>query len=650
MTQIPLRTEICKTLQALFQVDSGHSLYMIISKPFSTGSNYTESRAMELDVWKNAIAAKRILDLDVYLMASKNTWVYGATYSQYTDDLAYNGDTPQYVSTTNGNVYKCLDNNGGDAAQKTSTTSPYGADTEDIRTPDGYVWKYIMTVTDDLFDFTTDDLIPIRTLAVDPKNTNKYPDARALQYDVQFNAVDGAVHTVFLTGTNTALFPATIANGKIARLDVDADATTIHVRNDDLVGNPIGYSLVMTSGNGSGLHRTITGYTSTESSKTYVIDSAFGVPMSVNDQFKVLPKTELIGDGSGAVLIPIMNNVTKAITRVLVNDRGSGYKYATARIVPPNETTGVDGTVGAAIVGTIPSLDPQIPPVGGHGSDPVMELRPDKIMVTAFLDREEDKFPSENDYSQFSLVLDPKIGGTGPNAGRIAGSEIQRFSLATIRTKPGDYTNGLGYEVGDLLLGKDSHSAGAIVDIRSLSDTVAYIDLSDVSGAYKESEEVVGITMGSSGVFSSSGKKASVIQFQEDRYLGTNTNNYRLTTTLGVHRPTGIAAADILLDATIVGASGSTGIAVYSDTTSAGTTANIYVTGITGGTWGTEYGYTFGEYITIGGGITASINTITTPGLQAGTGRILHGHTLENSITRHCEQSELIRLLIDFGV
>ena len=645
MTQIPFRTDICKTLQELFKVDSGHSLYLIISKPFSTGSNYIESRAMELDVWKNAIAAKRILDLDVYLMASKNTWVYGATYSQYTDDLAYNGDTPQYVSTTNGNVYKCLDNNGGDAAQKPSTTSPTGANTEDIRTPDGYVWKFIMSVTKDLDDFTTEDLIPIRTLAVDPKNTNKYPDGRALQYAVQFNAVDGAVHTVFLTGTNTALFPATIANGEITRFDVEAEATTIHVRNDDLIGNPTGYSLVMTSGNGSGLHRTINEYTSTQSSKTYVVDTAFGVPMLQGDQFKVLPKTELIGDGSGAVLIPIMNNVTKTITRVLVNDRGSGYKYATARIVPPNETSG-----GAAIVGTIPSLDPQIPPVGGHGSDPVMEIRPDKIMVTAFLDRQEDKFPSENDYSQFSLVMDPKIGGTGPNAGRIAGSEIQRFSQVTIRTKPGFYTNQLGYVVGDLLLGKDSHSAGAIVDWRSASDTVAYIDLSDVSGAYKESEEVVGITMGSSGVYSSAGKMASVLQFQEDRYLGTNTNNYQLTTTLGVWNPEGIAAADILIDATIVGASGSTGIAVYSDTTSAGTTANIYVTGITGGTWGTEYGYTFGEYITIGGGITASINTITTPGLQAGTGKILHGHTLENSITRHCEQSEIIRLLIDFGV
>ncbi len=645
MTQIPFRTDICKTLQELFKVDSGHSLYLIISKPFSTGSNYIESRAMELDVWKNAIAAKRILDLDVYLMASKNTWVYGATYSQYTDDLAYNGDTPQYVSTTNGNVYKCLDNNGGDAAQKPSTTSPTGANTEDIRTPDGYVWKFIMSITKDLDDFTTEDLIPIRTLAVDPKNTNKYPDGRALQYAVQFNAVDGAVHTVFLTGTNTALFPATIANGEITRFDVEDEATTIHVRDEDMFGNPTGYSLVMTSGNGSGLHRTINEYTSTDSSKTYVVDTAFGVPMLQGDQFKVLPKTELIGDGSGAVLIPIMNNVTKTITRVLVNDRGSGYKYATARIVPPNETSG-----GAAIVGTIPSLDPQIPPVGGHGSDPVMEIRPDKIMVTALLDRQEDKFPSENDYSQFSLVMDPKIGGTGPNAGRIAGSEIQRFSQVTVRTKPGYYTNQLGYDVGDLLLGKDSHSAGQIVDWRSASPTVAYIDLSDVSGAYKESEEVVGITMGSSGVYSSAGKMASVLQFQEDRYLGTNTNNYQLTTTLGVWNPEGIAAADILIDATIVGASGSTGIAVYSDTTSAGTTANIYVTGITGGTWGTEYGYTFGEYITIGGGITASINTITTPGLQAGTGKILHGHTLENSITRHCEQSEIIRLLIDFGV
>lgn len=640
-TQIPFRTEICKTLQEMFQVDSGHSLYLMVSKPHDSSSGYVESRSQELDVWKNAIAAKRLLDLDVHLMANKNSWVYDTIYTKYTDGLTYDGEDLHYVSTTNGNVYKCLDNNGGEK----STAAPYGADTEDIRTADGYEWKYIMTVTDDLFDYTTDDLIPVRTLNVDPKNTNKFPDSRALQYDVQFNAVDGAVHTVFLTGTNTAVFPAVIKTGMIDRGVIDADNNIISVRNDDIgTNNPTGYSLVMTSGDATGLQRTIVGYDTTLSAKTYTVDSAFGVTMSQGDQFDVLPKTELLGDGSGAVLVPIMNSDNE-VSRVVVNDRGSGYKYATARIVSPDETSG-----GPTPSGAIPGLDPQISPDGGHGSDPVMELRPDKIMVTAFLDRLEDKFPRENDYSQFSLILDPKIGGTGPNSGNVAGSEIQRFSLVTITTQEGDYTNGLGYEVGDILLGKTSHSGGVIVDFRSLSDTVAYVDLEDVSGSYKESEEVVGITMGGSGVFSSAGKKTTIMQFQEDRYLGTNTNNYRLTTTLGVHRPTGIAAADIALDATIVGASGSTGVAVYSETTSAGTTANIYVTGITGGTWGDEYGYTFGEYITIGGGITASINTIDTPGLQAGTGRILHCEDLSGSITRHCEQSELIRLLIDFGV
>jgi hypothetical protein len=613
----------------------------MVSKPFDSATGYAESRTQELDVWKNAIAAKRILDLDVHLMAKKNTWVYDTIYTNYTDGMTYDGEDLHYASTTNGNVYKCLDNNNG----AKSTVAPYGADTEDIRTSDGYVWKYIMTVTDDLFDYTTDELIPIRTLNIDPKNANKYPDARALQYDVQFNAVDGAIHAVFLGGTNTAPFPARIAGGQIDRRDVNADDTIIRVRNDDLgTENPIGYSLVMTSGAGAGLQRTITDYDTTISAKTYSVDPPFGVTMSQGDKFSVLPKTEVHGDGSGAVLIPWMTSDNE-IRRVVVNNRGSGYKYATARIVPPNETSG-----GDSVDGSIPTLDPQISPNGGHGSDPVMEIRPDKIMITAFLDREEDKFPKENDYSQFSLVLDPEIGGTGPNAGKIAGSEIQRFSLVTISTKPGEYTNGLGYEVGDILLGKDSHSGGVIVDFRSLSDTVAYVDLEDVSGSYKDSEEVVGITMGGSGVFSSAGKKTTIMQFQEDRYLGTNTNNYRLTTVLGVSRPTGIAATDIANDSIIAGASGSTGVAVYSDTTSAGTTANIYVTGITGGTWGDEYGYTFGEYITIGGGITASINTIDTPGLRAGTGRLLHCEDLSGSITRHCEQSELIRLLIDFGV
>jgi len=635
-TQSTFRTTVCRSVRDMFRVTSGHSLYLLISRPFDNSPEYSETRSDELDIWKNAIAAKRLIDIEVFLIAPKNLWKPDVVYAQYEDSKSTGSTSGVY--TTNGNIYKCIYNNGG----VNSLVAPQGADCiKDITTSDGYVWKYIMTVTDDLFDYITDEYIPIRSLEVDRSNANKYGgDPRSLQYDVQFNAIDGAIHSVLLGGTNTAVFSATRTNSEV-RSSINEDSTRIHVKdaNGPTDGDdPTGYSLTMMSGSASGMTRTIIGYDGETGHKYYDIDSSFGIPLSVSDSLSVLPKTEIYGDGSGAVLVPEMSD-DNTVNRIKVMDKGSGYKYASANIVP----VGVDPD-------TVPTLDPQMSPSGGHGSDPEGEIGPNRLLITSFLRRDEKEFPVTNDYSHFSLVLDPRIGGTGPNNGKIAGSEVSKFTTATIRTKPDEFVANLGYEEGDILIGKESHTGGVISSIRSVSETVANISLKDVSGFYKESEDVIGITMGSSGVFSSAGKNASVMQFQEDRYLGTNTNNYRLTTILGVSRPTGLYANDIPNDVTITGASGSDCVAVYADTTSAGTTANIYVTGITGGTAGNEFGYTYGEMITFSGGITASINTIDPPGLQAGTGIILHGQGITHeSITRNYEQSELIRFLLDFG-
>ena len=177
------------------------------------------------------------------------------------------------------------------------------------------------------------------------------------------------------------------------------------------------------------------------------------------------------------------------------------------------------------------------------------------------------------------------------------------------------------------------------------------MDLTKVSGSFEPSEIILAMTGDwvSGNALSSANKAKSTFNFQEDRYLGTNTNNYSLMTILGVSRVSGIMPSDVSLDDYVNGASGSTGIVVFSDTTSAGTTANLYITGITNGTSGTEYGYTIGEMVTIGGagGITASINTIDPPGLVPGTGTIVHSEYTE-PITRHPEQTEMLRVIIDF--
>ena len=344
----------------------------------------------------------------------------------------------------------------------------------------------------------------------------------------------------------------------------------------------------------------------------------------------------------------VFNDVNNIIGTSMIQ-RGSGYRYASA-------------IVDTVPTGIKPTLDVEISPDGGHGSNPIREIRPSKIMISGIIERDltvvsadvaqkPTLFPVENGYSQWSLLMDPIIGGTGSHAGKIAGADVDRFSLMTVATIDSASVSSLNYEIGDFVLGTESHAGGVVTDFREYSNTVAYVDLKSVSGSFKPSEIVVAMTgdFAGSGALSSANKGKSTFQFQEDRYLGTNTNNYSLMTTLKIVMGGSdtISPPQVSLDDIIHGASGSTGTLVFSDTTSAGTTANLYVTGITGSTWGEEHGYTIGEIVTIGGGVTASINTIDAPGLVPGTGIILHSEYTE-MITRHPEQTEMLRVVLDF--
>jgi len=656
----PMKTVVCNTIRDLFKVDSGHSLYLVLSHPTPgpTG-NYDASRYSDIETWKHGIVAKRILDLNVHLMAAKNEWKYETVYVKYTDSMSSIGDAidttnpsvsnGHYVTTPNGNVYICIDNNNG----ALSTVTPTGAGVNDIKTSDGYVWKYIMTVTDDLFDYTTDELIPIRSLEVDTQNANRFSDARSLQYEVQYNAVDGAIHHISRSTTPTDQgFSATTTNGTV-RIGSGPDATTVKVSDDAInTNNPTGYEVRFTSGNAIGIGRGITAYDNTNGTKSLTVESAFGVTLDAEDTLDVLPLISVYGDGTGADAVSIMGgDAGTDVVGVSMIQRGSGYQYAYATI----DTSVVGG-------GTKPLLDVEISPNGGHGSDPLMAIRPSKIMISGIIERDLTivpadiaqkplLFPVENGYSQWSLLMDPIIGGTGPFGGKIAGSDVDRYSLMTVSTVDSASVSSLNYDVGDFVMGTESHAGGVVTDFREFSSTVAYVDLKSVSGSFKSSEIVVAMTgdFAGNGALSSTNKGKSIFQFQEDRYLGTNTNNYSLMTTLGVVMggTNTISPSQVSLDDIIHGASGSTGILVFSDTTSAGTTANLYVTGITGSTWGEDHGYTIGETVTVGGGVTASINTLDPPGLVSGSGTILHSEYTE-MITRHPEQTEMLRVVLDF--
>ena len=158
---------------------------------------------IEFTPWRDMFGAKRIQSTDVTHAIERYNWTSGTVYDAYDDQDTNLLDDDFYVLTEDYNVYKCLFNAGGTA----STTKPTGVSTLQFTTADGYIWKYMYTVTtSNALKFLTNDYIPVQTLAADDGSD---------QWDVQAAAVDGGIHVIKVTagGSGYATAPAVTITG-----------------------------------------------------------------------------------------------------------------------------------------------------------------------------------------------------------------------------------------------------------------------------------------------------------------------------------------------------------------------------------------------------------------------------------------------------
>jgi hypothetical protein len=159
---------------------------------------------VEYTPWRDMYAVKRITTSDVTHAIPRYDWTSGTVYDQYDDqDTNLIESDDFYVMTEDYNVYKCLFN----ASAAASTTKPTGVSTSPFTAADGYIWKYMYTVTTaKALKFLTNDYIPVQTLASDDGSD---------QWDVQTAAVDGGIHVVKVTagGSGYATAPAVTITG-----------------------------------------------------------------------------------------------------------------------------------------------------------------------------------------------------------------------------------------------------------------------------------------------------------------------------------------------------------------------------------------------------------------------------------------------------
>jgi hypothetical protein len=142
------------------------------------------------EIWNKMVGGKRVTGENIRHVIQRNDWVSGTVYSAYDDrniDL-FNENNRFYILTDDYHVYKCISNANG----AVSTSSPtYVSSGMGSKLADGYIWKYMYSISaSEQLNYLTNEYMPVKTLSADDGT---------IQWDVQQDAVDGAIHSIVIT-------------------------------------------------------------------------------------------------------------------------------------------------------------------------------------------------------------------------------------------------------------------------------------------------------------------------------------------------------------------------------------------------------------------------------------------------------------------
>jgi hypothetical protein len=344
-----------------------------------------------VDVWRKAIAAKKITGDDVSHVVRRVNWANGNYYEMYDDKDTELYSKDFYVLTDELNVYKCLFNNNSSA----STVKPTGYSLQPFTTSDGYTWKYLYSITlGESEKFLTANHMPVKKIEVTNGTTES-----SRQLDVQNNSVDGSIEIIKLI--ESGLEYSKVENAVVENADLTFVKLSSAGANPPSPINNFynGSSLYITSGQGAGQLRRIVQYSG--ASKILTVNSAFSTVPDQTSRVDIGPSVTIIGDGKNAQAYSKINSLTK-LSDVIVID--GGEKYTQAEVIISANTVHGRGAFA----------EPIISPVGGHGSNPVRELGADQVMLNAKLVGEEGLSSNGNgyvstdiNYRSISLLKDP---------------------------------------------------------------------------------------------------------------------------------------------------------------------------------------------------------------------------------------------------
>ena len=396
--------------------------YYIVGSSIDKANAILNTQVEKRDFQRRVIFGNKVSEDNIRYMFYKNAWLTGTIYDDF-DDTQDISTLNNIVTVSNSEgdyeVFKCLENNNGSAS--TSTPSFTGVDPnsyEQIFSGDGYVWKYLFTVSagDDIV-FGTNDSLPLPYPSYG--NTDVITAAKE---DISQIIIENTQINLFqqyrFGPSNNATDSSTVSFQSIVQSATSANVADIRVRATPKAGFSLytgndsykNMYLLQTDSSGAMTVYDILS-SSTPNSPDLDIDLKINTTdgnspnLFKNDIFQIVPKinvTRSTSSGTPCVAYGIIDQFG-TLKRVAFKSKGSEYKFATATLALP---TAVATNYTPAQAATLRCV---ISPTGGHGSDMISELAMSRLAVITNFSGEDVAIPDANSYTKVGLIKNPSF-------------------------------------------------------------------------------------------------------------------------------------------------------------------------------------------------------------------------------------------------
>lgn len=209
-----------------FKANFGTTDYMFLGRSLPWGDDTnpplpTDSFNAQANIWQNMLGAKKLSGSDIKQSIRRINWTSGSVYAEYDSSDQNLLLLDFYVVNSSLSVYKCISNNNGGQ----STVEPTATGNTYISLGDGYVWKYMYTISGtDSQKFLTPQYMPVPDTAVSP-----HPDGGKTIYKIVVtNGGSGysSVPTVTIIGDGSgATATATVVGGVVTAITVTSSGS-----------------------------------------------------------------------------------------------------------------------------------------------------------------------------------------------------------------------------------------------------------------------------------------------------------------------------------------------------------------------------------------------------------------------------------------